>query len=131
MILLDTNAAAWLVTRPERLSRAARQAIRKHSARRELAIASVTLMELAQMLASGEIRPVGTPREWLRDFAAETGIQVRDVTVDVAAVAAFLPPDFPADPFDRIIAATAIVERLSLVTSDSRIRGSRVVATIW
>lgn len=131
MILLDTQAAAWLVTRPQRLSRSAARAIRKHAARREVAVASVTLMELAQLLACGEIRPSGTPREWLRDFVAETGILVRDVTVDVAAVAAFLPPGFPADPFDRLIAATAIVERMSLVTADARIRGSRVVTTIW
>jgi PIN domain nuclease of toxin-antitoxin system len=46
-------------------------------------------------------------------------------------VAAFLPPSFPADPFDRIIAATAIVERVALVTSDARIQESGVVRTIW
>jgi PIN domain nuclease of toxin-antitoxin system len=88
-------------------------------------------MELALMLAAGEIRPTGTPREWLRAFVAETGVVVRDLTVDIAAVAACLPPSFPGDPFDRLIAATAIVERVSLVTSDTRIQRSRVVHTIW
>ncbi len=131
MILLDTQAAAWLATRPQRLSRPAADAIRRHSGQDGLAIASVTLMELAQMLASGEIRPTGTPREWLRGFVAAVVASIRDVTVDIAAVAARLPPDFPGDPFDRVIAATAIVERLPLVTSDTRIRESRVVRTIW
>jgi PIN domain nuclease of toxin-antitoxin system len=131
VILLDTQAAAWLATRPERLSRPAAAAIRRESARNGLAIASVTLMELGQMLASGDIRATGTPREWLRDFAAATGVAIRDLTADIAAVAAHLPPGFPGDPFDRVIAATAIVERVSLVTSDTRIRKSRVVRTIW
>lgn len=131
MILLDTQAAAWLATRPQRLSRTAASAIRRQAGTGGLAIASVTLMELAQMLASGEIRATGTPLEWLKGFLASTGVAVRDVSADAAAVAAYLPPDFPADPFDRVIAATAIVERLPLVTSDTRIRKSRVVRTIW
>lgn len=45
--------------------------------------------------------------------------------------AAHLPPGFPGDPFDRVIAATAIVERVPVVTSDTRIRKSKVVRTIW
>jgi PIN domain nuclease of toxin-antitoxin system len=131
VILLDTQAAAWLTTRPQRLSRPAADAIRRHGGQNGLAIASVTLMELAHMLASGEIRSTGTPREWLHGFVAKTVLSIRELTVDIAVVAAHLPPDFPGDPFDRVIAATAIVERLPLVTSDKRIRASRVVRTIW
>lgn len=131
MILLDTQAAAWLVTRPQRISRAAARAIRAHAACSRMGVASVTLMELAQLLATGEIRATGTPGEWLHGFVRRTGVAIRDVTVDIAAVAAHLPPTFPADPFDRLIAATAIVERMSLVTSDERIRQSGVVKTIW
>jgi PIN domain nuclease of toxin-antitoxin system len=131
VILLDTQAAAWLATRSQRLSRPAAATIGRHSGPDGLAIASVTLMELAQMLASGQIRSTGTPREWLRGFVAATGVTIRDLTVDIVAVAAHLPPDFPGDPFDRVVAATAIVERAPLVTSDARIRDSRVVRTIW
>lgn len=131
MILLDTQAAAWLVLRPQRLSRRATAAIRRAQARNGLAIASVTLMELAQMLATGAIRPTGTPQSWLRAFVAETAVTTHDLTVEIAAVAAHLPPSFPADPFDRVIAATAIVERLPLVTADARIQRSEVVETVW
>jgi PIN domain nuclease of toxin-antitoxin system len=131
MILLDTQAAAWLATRPQRLSRRARRVIEKESRAAGLSIASVTLMELAQMLASGAIRPRGTPQAWLRAFVAETAVTTCELTVDIAAVAAHLPPSFPADPFDRLIAATAIVERVPLVTSDVRIQDSGVVKTIW
>jgi len=131
VILLDTQAAVWLVTRPQQLSRRAAAAIRRAEAGDGLAIASVTLMELALLLADGKIRPRGTPRGWLLDFVAQTGVATRDITVDIAAVAAHLPPPFPPDPFDRLIAATAIVERMRLVTADVRIRESGVVGTIW
>lgn len=130
-ILLDTHAAVWLATRPQRLSRPASRAIRRARETGGLAIASVTLMEIAQMLASGEIRAKGTAQRWLRDFVQESGTATIDVGVEIACVAAHLPPSFPSDPFDRVIAATAIVERLQLVTADGRIQDSGVVKTIW
>jgi PIN domain nuclease of toxin-antitoxin system len=42
-----------------------------------------------------------------------------------------LPANYPKDPADRIIGATALVEGLSLVTADRAIRNSRAVPTIW
>jgi PIN domain nuclease of toxin-antitoxin system len=131
MILLDTQAALWLVTRPQRLSRVAASAIDRARIGEGLAIASVTLMELAQMLADGRIRSTGTPQSWLRDFLDRTGVEVKEVEVDNASVAAHLPRDFPGDPFHRLITATAIVEGVPLVTSDRRIQDSGVVRTIW
>lgn len=130
MILLDTHAAAWLATKPQRLSRAASSAIRR-AGPDGLAIASVTLMEMSQLLAKGDIRPRGTPQSWLRELVARTGFAVRDITIEIAAVAGHLPPAFPADPFDRLITATAIVEKMPLVTADTRIQDSGVVQTIW
>ncbi len=130
MILLDTHVAAWLVLKPQRLSKAATTAIRRAGSER-IAIASVTLMELSQLLAKGEIRPRGTPQTWLREFVDRTGLALRDITIEIAAVAGHLPPTFPADPFDRVIAATALVLKMPLVTADTRIQKSGVVETIW
>lgn len=131
MILLDTHVVLWLGARPERLSRAARTAIDRAGRSRDLAIASVSLVEIAQLGARGGVRFAGTPSAWLRDLVSQGGLRVEEITTDIAAVAAYLPPAFPPDPFDRIIAATAIVEGVRLVTSDARIQKSGAVETIW
>ena len=38
---------------------------------------------------------------------------------------------YPKDPADRIIAGTALVEGLALLTADQAIRGARALRTIW
>ena len=42
-----------------------------------------------------------------------------------------LPSTYPKDPADRVIAATALVQGLSLVTADREILRSHAVPTIW
>jgi PIN domain nuclease of toxin-antitoxin system len=49
----------------------------------------------------------------------------------VAALATHFPDDFPGDPADRLIAATARADGVPLVSRDARLRASAVVETIW
>lgn len=42
-----------------------------------------------------------------------------------------LADPFPKDPSDPLIAATAMIEGMALVTADVDIRRSKVVETIW
>ena len=46
-------------------------------------------------------------------------------------LAQYFPDDFPHDPMDRLIAATARVWGISLVTRDERMIASPLVDTIW
>jgi PIN domain nuclease of toxin-antitoxin system len=51
--------------------------------------------------------------------------------VDVAIESEQLGDSFPPDPADRLIAATARVHDLTLITSDQPIRKSGAVRTLW
>jgi PIN domain nuclease of toxin-antitoxin system len=49
----------------------------------------------------------------------------------VALQAASYGADFPGDPADRLIAATAQLLGAKLVTADDRLRAAKVVDTLW
>jgi len=131
VILLDTHAWLWLCLEPRRLSAAAARAIRSAVTRGGLAIASISLWEVAMMLARGRVIPQGTPEAWLAALIDRSGVIVKEITPAVAALATHFPDDFPGDPADRLIAATARATGISLVSRDARMRASPMVETIW
>ena len=134
MILLDTHVLFWMANDSKRLSRRAREAIRearqeqgRHSA--GIAVATITVWELAWLAQNGRIAVVGSVESFVRELV--TRVILRPVTPEIAALAVRLPEPFPKDPADRLIASTAMVEGMALVTADARIRKSKVVETVW
>ena len=131
MILLDTHVLFWMANDSKRLSRRAREAIRQ--ARQDdgagIAIATISLWELAWLAQHGRIAVAGSVESFVRELVAR--VILRPVTPEIAALSVRLPDEFPKDPADRLIAATAMVEGAPLVTADTRIRQSSVVNTVW
>lgn len=83
------------------------------------------------LCAQGRLTVVGTPEGVIRELLEKTGVEVREITPTIAALSIQFPEDFPKDPGDRLIAATARAEGLPLVTRDERIRSSPLLKTIW
>jgi PIN domain nuclease of toxin-antitoxin system len=131
LILLDTHVLAWLVSQPERLSRPAASAIRRARASDGLSIADVTVWELALLFARGKLRSLGTVENTIRNLLIRSAVQVKPITPEIAALATQFPNDYPHDPVDRLIGATARAEGLALVTRDESIRRCPLLKTIW
>jgi PIN domain nuclease of toxin-antitoxin system len=131
LILLDTHVLVWAVTEPQRLSRPAAAAIRRGRAGGGLGIAAITLWELAALISRGHLRAPGTIENSIQLMLDSSGVSVRPLTPMVAALAAQFPEDYPRDPADRIIGATARAEGLTLITRDEQIRKSKLLKTIW
>lgn len=129
MIFLDTHVLIWMASDPKRLSKKAREAIREAREKTGVAIAAITLWELAWLAENGRIQVTGSVESFVRETASR--VMVEPITPEIAAFAVQLPSGFPKDPADRLIAATAMVEGAPLVTADERIRRAKVVEIIW
>ena len=132
MILLDTHAALWLATAPAKLSGAATRAIRKAASSDGMALCSISLWELAMLLARGRVKlRTGSPDEFLEALVRTPGLRLVEVTPAIAVQAAAFPKSYSADPADRIIGATARTLGLAVVTKDSAMHDSPLIRTIW
>lgn len=110
--LLDTNAAIFALTFPERLSTTARNAILRGP--NVLSVVSYWEVMLKSMKGSLE---VGDLRNWWPD--ALTMLAATPLLLRPEHIAGVLPlPLHHKDPFDRILIAQAMTENLALVTSD-------------
>lgn len=129
MILLDTHILLWMASDSKRLSTKAKDAIREARQSTGVAIATITLWELAWLAQNGRIEVLGTAESLVRETIAR--VILKPMTPEITALAVRLPREYPKDPADRVIASTAIVEGMALVTADAQIRSTNVVKTIW
>ena len=129
MILLDTHVLIWLASEPSKLSNKAADAIRHATQNDGLAIAAISLWELAWLVTHQRLAFLGTGEAFVERIKSRTSI--RPITPKIAVLANQLPADYPRDPCDRLIAATALAEGVPLVTKDAGIRSCREIHTIW
>ena len=132
--LLDTQAWLWSVLDHPRLSRRARNAVDAVPAQGRIGVAAISLKEAAWHLAHGRVAVddgFGPWPLWLRAAISSPQLEVLPLTLDIAIESEQLGVSFPPDPADCLIAATARVHDLTLITSDRLIRKSGVVRTLW
>ena len=129
MILLDTHVVVWLAFEPDKLSKRAKEAIRAARLGDGLAIAAITLLELAWLAKNGRVETTLGVELFVRLCASK--LTVLPITPEIAARAVGLPDSYPEDPQDRLIGATALVEGIPLGTHDKQIKKSGMVPVIW
>ncbi len=115
---------------PELLSSRARETILEALSRGErLGVSVVTFYEIANAVRRGRLRLNSTPGDFFS--ALREKVEIAPLTPEIAQRAGELADPFHGGPMDRIIAATAIVVGLRLITRDDRIRKANLCATLW
>ena len=125
--LLDTHTFLWLATEDERLSPTARELVLDPATDLFLSVGSVWEMAVKKSLGRMELT---VP---LSRLVAEQLKQLRTSLLEIRREHALLVETLPfhhRDPFDRLLVAQAIEERLPLLSADSQL-DAYPVERVW
>lgn len=95
-----------------------------------LGVAAVTLWEIAKLCEHERLILGTTADAFLEFIETDPRIAVLPLDARVALQSTRLGSRFHRDPADQLIAATALVHGLRLVTADERIRGAGAVPVL-
>jgi len=113
--LLDTHAFLWWIDGGDRLSARARRAIADPANTCVLSLAS--LWEMAIKVSLRKLEVPDPIERFVADQLAANGFQALGIDLrHVSQVAAL--PFHHRDPFDRLLVAQALAERLAIVSTD-------------
>jgi len=123
-LLLDTHIWLWTLSDPKRIGRRVLQQLKEEA--NELWLSPISTYEALTLHHKGRFEIDGNLTEWLA--RATAGTREAPLTHEIALVARRLP--LHQDPADRILAATAEVLDLTLVTADERLLGLGTIRTM-
>ena len=126
-LLLDTHSFLWFTAGDSSLSKTARSAIEDLNNNRYVSVAS--LWEIAIKISIDKLT-LSEPFETLiPEQLAGNRIELLDISVEHTALIASMPFHH-RDPFDRLIAAQAKTEQMTLVSVDA-IFDAHGVTRLW
>ena len=130
MYVTDTHALIYYVEQKlTRLGKTARHVF-ENAGQNETVIyvPTAVLWEIGRRLAQGKLVFPVTFDHWCRGLERAEGFSIAALEWQDVSAARSLPFN---DPFDCLIAGTAVHLGIPLITKDSEIRDSGLVETIW
>jgi PIN domain nuclease of toxin-antitoxin system len=114
-VLIDTHVWAWVLTDPERLPVRTARLLDQAD---EVRISPVSIYEIAQKVRLGKWPEMVKSMDQLDHELDDQGVVIAPLTPQIALLAGRL--DWPhRDPFDRMIAATALHGGDILISADT------------
>ena len=113
--LLDTCTFLWLAQEPERLS--AKAAAVLDADENEFSVSDVSVWEVTLKHTAGKLPLPDTPRSWIAEKFAHHRLLRLTLTHDAIFRSGELPKAH-RDPFDRLLAAQALTEQLTILSPD-------------
>lgn len=129
MIVLDTHAWVWWAGETGDLSATAAEAIAEAE---EIGVCTISCWEVAMLVARGRLELNSEVETWVAAALALPRVDAIQLDSRTATRAGSLDRnEFPGDPADRIIYATALGRGTRLVSRDERIAGFDPARVLW
>lgn len=124
---VHTHTLIWDLLDDPNSSRLARQILQSND--HELVFSLVSLWEIAIKIKTGKLRTLGSSVAYLRDEMEAYGIEFLPIRYEHVLQLENLPHHH-GDPFDRLLIAQAITERLPILTADTAFKKYEV-KLVW
>jgi len=125
--LLDTMVWIWSLGETEKIGREGLEILKKGES--EVYLSAASSWEIIVKVRLGKFRLPEAPPRYIPKRLAEQGIQPLSVTLNHSLRVYDLPPHHH-DPFDRMIIAQALAEKMVVLTSD-RVFGKYPTEVVW
>jgi PIN domain nuclease of toxin-antitoxin system len=120
-LLLDTHVWVWIANGLLHPDPGLIKRLEAAASRDAIFLSSISLYEVANAARRGRMNLLRSLEDWFAANLRRPGVRIIDVTSSIALETTRLPAAFHGDPGDRLIAATARLEGLALVTHDKEL----------
>ena len=127
-VVADAHAFLWWYQEDRRLSLEARRTLARAE---QIVLPDIILWEIAMLAEKRETRLDRDVRTWLRDVRDDSQVTVQPITPEIAHTAVSIGRWLQLDPADHLIAATAIVLGVPLVTRDQELAKLPALEVVW
>ena len=120
-LVLDTHVLIWLLRDAERISESVFAQIQHAADENSIIISAITPWEIALLVSKKRLHLDEDVQLWIDKALALPGIRLYPLTPAIAVLSTRLPGEMHPDPADRILAATALHLKATLVTADEQL----------
>ncbi len=120
-LVLDTHVWIWIINGEQTIKPAIRQRVQRALEKSRVFVQAISVWEVGMLWKKDRIQLQEPLLNWVHTALDKTGFSLAPLTEAIAVESVLLPGKFHNDPADRMIVATARLEKAILLTRDSNI----------
>lgn len=132
-IICDTHILLFWADQPKRLTKTARTLLTQGIEQKSLGCADISLWEITMLFSRGRLNTQAgvSPQDYINDVVRAMHMSIQPITAEIAQLAQDEKRFSHKDPADRLIAATALVLNIPLITADTQMQSVAGLKTVW
>jgi len=131
MITMDTCAIIWQALKPNEITKKAANAIEKANEDEGMIMSEISLWEIAMLIKKKRLILDTTYKKFINNVLDANHYHLIGITPEIAEMSTEFSHSLNADPADRIISATSVINNAPLITADKNLLKFRSIKTIW